>query len=179
MSTDRTGIDFVAMEIFHFALRRDLAALRKEFDTGLWETFAFELHFHHVSEDRLLWPVVRAKLTAADDLALLDALEAEHAQIDPLLAEAATGTPAALDDLAAALEAHLEHEERDGLPLIDAVLTPAEWETYLAAVRDQGGDLAQNPAVFLPWLLREAPDDLRARMLAGIPDFVKEAFGLR
>lgn len=177
------AIDFTSMEIFHHALRRDLAALTAEFDREVWRNFAFQLHFHHVSEDRLLWPVVQAKLKEPADLALLDELEAEHGKIDPLLAEVGAAPDGdvrgPLAELAHALDDHLGHEERDGLPLIDAVLTQQEWDAYVEAVRAQDGDLAQNPAVFLPWLLKDAPDELRGRMLAGIPDFVKEAFGLR
>jgi hypothetical protein len=176
------AIEFTAMEIFHHALRRDLTALTTEFDHPTWRNFAFQLHFHHTSEDRLLWPLVQEKVTDVDDGALLVELEAEHALIDPLLGTVedvlATGgnVTAPLAELAEALYAHLEHEEQEGLPLIDSVLTPAEWEAYVGAVRSQDGDMAQNPAVFLPWLLKDAPEELRGRMLAGIPEPVRAMF---
>jgi iron-sulfur cluster repair protein YtfE (RIC family) len=173
------AIEFTAMEIFHHALRRDMAALSDSFDGDVWKNFAWQLHFHHVSEDRLLWPGVRAAVTDPADLALLDAMEAEHHRLDPLVAAveetAASGDDLGprLADLAAALEDHLGHEERAGLPLIDKVYTQADWNAYVDAVRAQTGDMAQNPAVLLPWLLRGAPDELRARVLAALPEPVR------
>ena len=42
------------------------------------------LHHHHAGEDELLWPPLRALLTA-DGQALLDDAEAQHAGIDAAL----------------------------------------------------------------------------------------------
>ena len=39
------AIEFTAMEIFHHALRRDLAALEADFDRDRWRNFRFQLHF--------------------------------------------------------------------------------------------------------------------------------------
>lgn len=173
------AIEFTAMEIFHHALRRDLAALNADFDAGRWHHFAYQLHFHHSSEDRLLWPVVREKITDPDDEKLLDVMEAEHSRIDPLVEEVksavAAGESAAapLAELTLAVLDHLEHEEREGLPLVDSLLTPEEWAAYVDRVREQDGDMKQNPRTFLPWLIEGAPDELRARVVAAIPPHVR------
>jgi hypothetical protein len=173
------AIEFTAMEIFHHALRRDLVALNADFEPGKWKNFAFQLHFHHSGEDRLLWPIVRAKVTDPDDEKLLAAMEAEHERIDPLLAEvkdavaAGHGVEGPLAELSAALLEHLEHEENAVLPLIDRLLTPAEWAAYVDSVREQDGDMRQNPATFLPWLIEGAPAELKGRVVAAIPPHVR------
>src|SRR3954453_1637282 len=82
----------------HAALRRDLEqvariASRRDSTDGTrlraargWQQFKKFLVVHHQVEDDALWPALRA--TGAghpDQLALVDALEQEHAVIDPLL----------------------------------------------------------------------------------------------
>jgi hypothetical protein len=169
------AIEFTAMEIFHHALRRDLAALEAVFDENVWRNFAFQLHFHHSAEDLLLWPVVRAKVTDPADDQLLDAMEAEHARIDPLLAAVKEGmdagerVPAQFAELAAAVTDHLTHEEQAALPMMDRLITQQDWDGFVAGARQLDGDLAQNPAVLLPWMVKDAPDELRRRVLAGLP----------
>jgi Hemerythrin HHE cation binding domain len=166
-------IEFTAMEIFHHALRRDLKALEADFDRERWRNFAFQLHFHHASEDLLLWPVVRAKITDSAGSELLDAMEAEHARIDPMLAaaeaELAGGQRPELADLAAAVTGHLDHEEQAALPMMDRVLTQQEWDGFVEGTRKLDGDLAQNPAILIPWMLDGAPEELRRRVLANLP----------
>ena len=87
-----------------------------------WQMFTSYLTIHHTAEDDLLWPPMRAALADdSDGVALLDAMEAEHAAIDPLLAaiDAALADresgPHRLgeltDALAVALRRHLDHEE--------------------------------------------------------------------
>ena len=178
------AIEFTAMEIFHHALRRDLAALEADFDRDLWRNFRFQLHFHHTAEDMLLWPVVQGKVTDPADHELLVAMEAEHGGIEPLLAAiddevaADQGRPAQLAKLAAAVNEHLAHEEQAALPMIDRLLTQQEWEGYVEGTRKLDGDLAQNPAVLLPWMLKDAPDHLRRRVLANLPKPVLAMAGL-
>ncbi len=169
------AIEFTAMEIFHHALRRDLATLEAGFDRDRWRNFAFQLHFHHTSEDLLLWPVVRDKITDQADDELLSAMEAEHARIEPLLAAveeelaAGQGGPAQLTELAVAVTAHLTHEEQAALPMMDRLLTQQEWNGFVEGTRKLDGDLAQNPAILIPWMLEGAPDELRRRVLANLP----------
>jgi hypothetical protein len=62
-----------------------------------WELFKTQLHIHHTAEDADLWPRMRTHLADhPDELALLAAMEDEHAHIDPLLA-AVDGALAAVD----------------------------------------------------------------------------------
>jgi hypothetical protein len=57
------------------------------------------LRIHHRAEDEAVWPVMYQVLTdRPDDLALLDAMEAEHAAIDPLLDGSTPRSPTATVD---------------------------------------------------------------------------------
>lgn len=107
--------DMTMMYVMHDALRRELRhltalAARTDVDprevlrtTPGWELFTTVLHAHHGAEDDALWPGIREAV--GDDkgpLALLDAMDAEHAMIEPGLAavEAATAaTGPAFEDL--------------------------------------------------------------------------------
>lgn len=177
-------IQFTAMEIFHHALRRDILALETDFDRDGWGTFRFQLHFHHTSEDLLLWPLVRSKVTDPADVEVLDAMEAEHAAIEPLLAAAedelaaGRGRPAQLAEVAAALRTHLTHEEQAALPMMDRLLSQQEWDGFVEGARRLDGELAQNPAVLIPWMVKGAPDELRRRVLANLPPPVLAMAGL-
>ena len=147
--------DLTIMLAAHGALRRDLERLARaaEFanlpDPGGrasvragWETFKRQLHLHHTAEDTVVWQALRQRLSGSDDAqSVLDAMEAEHQQIDPLLAAVddafaragggGRGDARAISDVTDALTTsitgHLAHEERDGLPLIGVALTAAEW----------------------------------------------------
>ncbi len=90
--------DMTMMLAFHDALRRELGHIarvaatrtddpRRIMATAVgWQMFKSYLQVHHSCEDDLLWPVMEKTLADRDDdLALLAALEAEHAAIDPLL----------------------------------------------------------------------------------------------
>src|SRR6266545_800638 len=86
---------------FHDAFRRDLGHLARtasrrpaELDDPArhtavqagWELFKTQLHIHHTGEDHDLWPRMRTHLANhPDELALLQAMQDEHARIDPLL----------------------------------------------------------------------------------------------
>ena len=94
--------DLTGMYVMHHAFRRDLdrfaAAVAatpaddRETWSALhrrWTGFATALHSHHSIEDEAIWPpLVTAARTAgaAADLAVLEAMEAEHEQVDPALA---------------------------------------------------------------------------------------------
>jgi hypothetical protein len=122
-----------------------------------------------VSEDEALWPAVRAAVAAnPDQLALVDALEAEHAVIDPLLTaiDAAATTPDGrfadiVDELHTQLSKHLTHEETDGLALIDVSITEGEW-LHFSSVNSERN--RPDAAMFLPWLFDGADQDALARM---------------
>lgn len=106
------------------------------------------LHHHHAGEDELLWPPLRALLTA-DGQASLDEAEAQHTDIDAALRLVNTarhrwtdlGDDGSRDELITALHhlngllvTHLDTEERELLPLAAAHLTPGQW----AAVGEAG-----------------------------------------
>jgi hypothetical protein len=171
-------LDMGMMFAMHDALRRDLervARLAGGPDRNLashlttivgWELFKKFLVNHHESEDEALWPALRAAVAAnPDQLALVDALEAEHAIIDPLLSaiDAAAADPDGhqgfgdiVDELHTQLSTHLAHEETDGLALIDISLTEEEWRHFISANSERN---RPDAAMFMPWLLDGADQD--------------------
>jgi hypothetical protein len=92
--------DLTIMIAAHDAFRRDLTRLaraaaaadltdpaRRQPVAAGWELFKRELHMHHTAEDEIIWPVLRPRLAHSEAaLSVLDAMEEEHARIDPLLA---------------------------------------------------------------------------------------------
>ncbi|GIL31881.1 hemerythrin domain-containing protein [Actinocatenispora comari] len=186
-------LDMTAMYAMHDALRRDMTHLarfagqagdepRRVLATAVgWDLFKTSLHIHHTAEDDALWPAMRQRLVdRPDELALLDAMEAEHAAIDPILQdiEAALGEPEApvgdlLDALVTALNGHLEHEEGAALPVIGAFLTPEQWG-HFGQVHAQR--IGPNAPRLLPWLLDGADERVRATMLSPLPEPAYQAY---
>ena len=182
-------LDMSMMFALHDALRRDLAqvarvagqrdgnpATRLHAALG-WELFKKFLTIHHRSEDDALWPALRDRVAGHPDrLALADALEAEHAVIEPLLPaiDAAAADPDhgyqrfgdIIDELVTKLSAHLAHEETDGLPLIDASLTAQEWRHFAQV---QSGRLRGDEARYLPWLLNDTSPQTLDAILSLLP----------
>ncbi|OLE24021.1 MAG: hypothetical protein AUG49_14375 [Catenulispora sp. 13_1_20CM_3_70_7] len=171
-------LDMTMMMTIHDAFRRELDRLstvaadvdddpRKIMRTALgWKLFKTYLGIHHTTEDATVWGLMHDRLAEAPDVAVLDAMEAEHAAIDPLL----NGIDAALadaergherlggmvEDLASSLRAHLKHEEAEGLSLIDATLTEQEWAGFAAVhLRKVGEDVG----TYMPWLLDSASEE--------------------
>lgn len=188
--------DMSAMYVFHDALRRELECLsrvtaRADDDpkhilrtAAGWEMFKSYLHVHHSVEDEMLWPPMRAALPADGDGAiLLDAMEAEHAAIDPLpvaidaaLADRDSG-PQQLGELveefATLLATHLHHEESEALALIDATLTEQQWQAFGAeGARRVAGDVQRA----LPWMLDGAAPAYSERLLGQLPPPVLRAY---
>src|SRR6266700_3133279 len=175
-------LDMSMMFAMHDALRRELgqvariAQLPDDNPAGLlraalgWELFKKFLLVHHQSEDDALWPALRGRVAQAD------ALEAEHARIEPLLTgiDAAAADPAygyqrfgdIVDELVTTLSGHLVHEETDGLPLIDASLTPAQWQHFAQVHTDR---LRGDTATYLPWLLNGASQQTLDAVLGKFP----------
>ena len=194
MTSATTGrLDLTVMVAFHDAFRRDLAHLartasrrhahlddpaRRTAVLAGWELFTTYLHFHHSAEDTDLWPRMRTHLAdRPDDLALLQAMEDEHARLDPLVA-AVDGAFAdrdgghqrlgdTVDALASELHGHLRHEERDALPLLDRSLTPTQWQAFSNDQRRRLG--FDGAAQLFPWLLQEASPQQVKAVLAGLP----------
>jgi uncharacterized protein YndB with AHSA1/START domain len=194
-------VDVTAMYVMHHAFRRDLTDFAQAVSTTTvgerdvwialrdrWKTFAQVLHKHHVAEDDGLWPLLRSRAAEAGDndaVAVLDAMEAEHAGIDPLLAAIRAGFATLVDDPAPAVQAalghelsraktllgaHLGHEERDAMALVQAYLSQADWER----VEKEHFQAAYGPKdlpFVVAWTLKGlSPAGLRrARALGGLP----------
>ncbi len=136
------------------------------------------LQIHHTAEDDMLWPSMRAALAGdSAEAALLDAMEAEHAAIDPLLtsidaalADPESGTQcagrAALSSLAIALRGHLDHEESEGLALIDATISAEQWQAFAMETGKRVGEDVQR---FFPWVLDGAPPQTTAAIMTLLP----------
>ncbi|GGT37418.1 hemerythrin domain-containing protein [Streptomyces chromofuscus] len=196
MSQEFKNHDMTMMFAIHDALRRELERIaritarvdedpRHVLSTAVgWELFKKFLTIHHTSEDVTVWPVMQKALAdKPDELALLDAMEAEHAVIDPLLADIDAALadrdsgPERLggltDQLYTSLSGHLDHEERDALILMDITMTKDEWAAFSTEQRTRVGD---DSRYYLPWLL----DDMDAVKLAGIlhkmPEQLKNAY---
>lgn len=135
-------VDMQMMYVMHHAFRRDLAKFASAAQhtpvedrtawrllARRWAIFAEVLHNHHSGEDAGLWPWLLEHGTE-EDRATLEAMESEHAEIDPLLAACAEGLDRLADhadeDTRAALAVrlvatrdslarHLAHEETDAI----------------------------------------------------------------
>lgn len=196
MSHDDAKLDMSMMYAVHDALRRDLAQIsrisarmdddpQRILHSALgWQMFKKFLQIHHTSEDVTVWPVMREELAGRpDDLALVDAMEAEHAKIDPLLAaidEALLDRDYGfqrlgdlVDALTTDLTDHLSHEEREALDLIDATLSPEQWQRFSEDHRARVGDDARR---YLPWLLDGATADRAASVLKRMPEMLLAAY---
>lgn len=151
-------VDLTVMWSMHRGFRRDL----QDFDRAVpatpvddratwaalnarWDVFARILHGHHAGEDAGVWPLLLERIDATGDesgRATLEAMAAEHREIDPLLDTctagfrrmAVTPGPATREVLAGRvavarerLGAHLAHEEREAMELVQRHLTLEEW----------------------------------------------------
>ena len=181
-------IDFTMMYATHDAFRSDLdwlAAAAAAGKAGIpqvragWPNFKTQLLILHSVEDSHLWPPLRRAVAGRPgDLALLDQMQAEHAQIDPLLAavdKALTGNDGdyarPVRDLSAALIQHLTHEEQAALPLIQSVLTPSDWRAFTGQMRRRQG--VKGAAVYVPWVLDGTARPRQREFLAQLPGPVR------
>ncbi len=188
--------DMTMMYAVHDALRRDLdhlARITSHTDDDPkrilraavgWELFKSYLHVHHASEDEMLWPPLHAAIPADSEAgALLDALEAEHAEIDPqieaidtVLADRqsdASGLAELVEALRISLRYHLAHEEVEGLPVIDSAITHEQWQAFGA---DGARRLGADGSRFMPWVLDGADQDVTATVLGALPPPVRQAY---
>jgi len=189
-------LDVSMMFAMHDALRRELVqvariASRTDDHPGQllraalgWELFKKFLLVHHQSEDDTLWPALRTNVAGQPDrLALTDALEAEHAVIEPLLTaiDAAAADPDygyqrfgdIVDELVTKLTAHLAHEENDGLPLIDVSLSPQEWQHFAQVHAER---ISGDAPTYMPWLLNGASPQMLDAVLGKFPPPLLTAF---
>jgi len=177
-------VDFTTMLAGHAAFARDLQRLQRAAERGesrtagaraRWDMFTKQLHTHHQAEDAALWPALRDKALAPDEVAVIDRMETEHAQIDPqteriddaLALGDQAGLVASVHTLATSLTAHMQHEENEALPLVETYLGPAGWATFVATIRKEQG--LRSAAEFLPWLLDGAPQEVETKVLKLLP----------
>ena len=182
-------VDIAPMYLMHHAFRRDLDAFAAVAptvavgDRARWAAiarrfgfFGTVLHKHHSGEDRAMWPLLARK---GADPAVLDALEAEHAGIDPLLTSVAADLQALADGTGDAatrarladttvrlrdgLKAHLAHEERDGMALVQRHLTPEDWARLDREEFKKDYTPREIPAV-AGWVANGLSDDALRRM---------------
>ncbi len=195
MSTDYKH-DMAMMLAFHDALRREMGHIarvtasrtddpRHVMATAAgWQMFKNYLHVHHGCEDDVLWPALEKTLAdRPDDLALLAAMEAEHAAIDPLLTaiDATLANPASgperlgdlTDALATTLGAHLRHEEGEALILIDADITDEQWQDFGQEHSQRFGPEA--PRVF-PWMLDGLDEAQTEHILEFVPEPLRAVY---
>ena len=179
-------VDMSMMYLMHHAFRRDLATFAAAAPvtpvedraawTAMkerWAVFAEALHHHHLGEDTWLWPFLMERVTP-EERATLEAMEAEHGEIDPALEACASGiarmadggtldTRAALTvrltATKASLARHLHHEETETIALIQRVMTPADWEAIDEHFKE-GVSFAQILKL-VPWVLHQVPADVR------------------
>jgi hypothetical protein len=135
-------------------------------------------------EDVAFWPPLLARADEAGaraDRDTLEAMEAEHALVDPALASTSSAFEAmqshpcvdhrnALDvritALRQALADHLRHEETEGLPLVQRTMTRPEWD---AAERAAAKGYPTRLVPFLvPWVADDLPRDALHRLLRDV-----------
>ena len=129
-----------------------------------------EITSHHRVEDDHVWPLLEA---VAGDRTALVALTDDHDRLDPLLERAADlaardrATPelvAVLREVADLLLRHVADEERDIFPIIVDRVRVAD---YLRIQERFRANLGPRLLPFVvPWVLRHATADERARLLA-------------
>ena len=190
-------VDMQMMYVLHHAFRRDLdrfvVAARNtpvadratwRLLAARWEVFSAQLHHHHEGEDGAIWPWLREH-GSTEDVATLDAMEAEHADIDPLLTSCAAGfdrLDAHEDEDARAalavrlvatrdhLARHLAHEENDAIAILQRVMSPEEWRRI--DEEELKGDMSLSFVMtVVPWAADGLPREVLERVFAetGLP----------
>jgi len=175
-------VDFTMMYAAHDAFARHLNRVITAVDAdgaasavARWTLFATQLHIHHTAEDKSLWPKLLEAVELDEERAILDAMEREHAIIDPLLqrieaafeSSAREELSAALYELRDGLTAHMRHEENEALPLIQKYLGRTGWAKFGEDIRKTQG--TSGGAVYCPWLLDGASDQAATKALAILP----------
>ena len=182
-------VDMTMMYLMHHAFRRDLRAFAEavprtpveDRDTWRalaerWALFSAPLHHHHTGEDTHLWPFLMER-ASEDERVTLEAMEAEHAEIDPgldacaagfsrLAEHADEGARAALAVRLCAvresLARHLRHEETDTIALLQRVMTQEEWEE----IDKEFVKGVTFPFLLraIPWVMHEVPAEAREHL---------------
>ncbi|MGY2703789.1 hemerythrin domain-containing protein [Nocardioides sp. HB32] len=187
-------IDMQTMYLMHHAFRRDLDAFAgavRSTSAGdrrtwkaladRWELFAAVLHKHHLAEDDQIWPAL-VQLGTLEDIAVLEAMESEHGEIDPLLESCAAGfrrlARRADEDARAALAVrvcaareslrrHLAHEETEAIAIIQRLIDTARWAEIEAGI-GKGASLREAVRT-VPWVGYGVPREALERVLRDVP----------
>jgi hypothetical protein len=187
--------DFTMMYVMHDALRRELGRIadivatadnpRKVLrESPGWAMFKQALHVHHHAEDEALWPAVRAAAAGnAADLAVLDAMEEQHAAVGPGLrfldaalddGEAgAARLPVIVERLVAGLGGHLTDEEEQALAVLDTYATP---ELLVRFGTEHSSRIGADAPRFVPWMLEGAKPEYAEAVLGRLPEPVRQAY---
>jgi hemerythrin-like domain-containing protein len=177
------------MYVAHDAFLRDLRRLTEAAESGqawtaegtaTWQMFTRQLSVHHQVEDRSLWPRLRAAVASGDEVEVLEAMEAEHALLDPLIVLAgqavadrdAGALASRLGELSSLLADHTRHEEQAALPLVQRYLSTAGWDAFGADIRRAVGGV-RGGALYFPWVLDDAPQRARDAALKVLPPPVR------
>lgn len=187
-------IDMQTMYLMHHAFRRDLdafAAAVRSTPVGdrrtwkalaaRWELFAEVLHKHHTAEDDHIWPAL-VQVGTLEDIAVLEAMEAEHGEIDPLLESCAAGfrrlAARADEDARAALAVrvcaareslrrHLAHEENDAIAIIQRTFSAEEFAVIEAEIGK--GSSLREAVRMVPWVGYAVPRETLERVFDEVP----------
>ncbi|MGV9711095.1 hemerythrin domain-containing protein [Gordonia sp. NPDC003424] len=187
-------LDPFMMYLMHHAFRRDLAQFARSVRRtpvadratwralqGRWTLFRETLHHHHTGEDTWLWPLLESRCTSAER-DVLDAMEAEHGDIDPLLAAcddgfatmAAGADDRSRDELSAVVDRtqdhlanHLAHEENDALALVQKYMTDEDWAVLEKKFGEE--NKIRDLLTVAPWALKGLDDEARRELGPRIP----------
>lgn len=194
-------IDTHDMLLIHRVLRREIGALpgllraaagnparAKLVGAHTSEMLEF-LHVHHSGEDKLIWPVLRSRVTIGDDL--LERMEAQHEQVAAAVAEVRRELPGwtesgdagvgeriatQFDEMLEVLTAHLAEEEERILPLVAANFSKDEWEAL--AKHGFGAIPGKRRLFVLGHILEETDENERKTFLLNVPPPARLAFKL-
>lgn len=177
---------FHGFALMHIAMRRDarrLSAAARSATPGhldrvgdWWHRLREVIDWHHHSEDRVLWPELRRRVTGFDEAAR--ALSDDHGRLEDAMDRVdeafAHASPAALvpaaDAFGTVLRTHLADEERLAFPAFTALGRKPYLDVERRLLRTAPpGVLAHLP----PWMLDEAEPGAAARVEATIPPPVR------
>jgi len=163
------------------------AGMRQGFSSYV-QALTIVLGAHHVGEDEIAFPALRAKLPAAP----YERLAADHHAIDASLAEVRgvmshmagdrdrAGLSALVDGLrrvSAVWPPHIQlEEEHFAEGAIGAVMTPAEQAQVSVSMAKHSQEHAVPPYLALPFVLFNLAAEDRASMAESLPKVITEQF---
>ena len=156
--------------------RANLAdARQREGLAARYKFFSDTRHHHPEGEDIYLFATIRGDANV-DEVAVLDAMEAEHTALVTVLGRLdrefanlsadsdKTSISADLDELLRELSAHGDHEEREGVPIIQKYFTESNYKDFLKFNRS-----APTASLVFPWMCDGADEKITAQTWGVIP----------